>query len=285
MKRLKITYFYICFTVFFVSIICCKSKQEKALEFLELAKKAEDKGGKYFYTAEAIKNDPELTEAYVIRGDLWAEGKGAVYDSALSNLNKALELEPENSLALAYRAAVNNALTEFKYALKDINKAIENKPDTFFLYKIRSDIFDNLGFKEKSKLDLIKAIEMNEKCSGCWFNLGILLYQNNNLDSAEYSYSKCLQSDPNYIPALINRGLLYASDKRFNKAIDDFTRAIETDSTYFECYKHRGTVFGFMDKNDLAIKDLRKYLEHCQEHTLEYFDIKTAISDLEKKIK
>ncbi|CAG8612656.1 8003_t:CDS:2, partial [Cetraspora pellucida] len=47
------------------------------------------------------------------------------YQTALSNLNKSLEIEPENASALSYRGKTNKMLGKFDEAISDFKKSLE----------------------------------------------------------------------------------------------------------------------------------------------------------------
>ena len=72
---------------------------------------------------------------------------------ALQDYNKAIELDPIDSLAYNYRGNLYNSTGQSDKALLDYNKAIELDPNLFTTH--------NLKDAEKALSDYNKAIELN----------------------------------------------------------------------------------------------------------------------------
>lgn len=97
-----------------------------------------NKGLEKFISAEkdlnrAIELDPVYVWHYVDRGRLryrhMHKEKGAVDD-----FTKALELDPENFFALAYRGQILEEWGQWEQAYEDLRKAVELKPDYYPVY-------------------------------------------------------------------------------------------------------------------------------------------------------
>ena len=70
---------------------------------------------------KAIELNPIYAGAYSLRGV--AYGKKGEYDQAISDFNKAIELNPKEAIAYNNRGAVYFHIKEYNNAWSDVNKA------------------------------------------------------------------------------------------------------------------------------------------------------------------
>jgi tetratricopeptide (TPR) repeat protein len=79
----------------------------------------------------------------------------------MADFNKAIELDPNNARAYAYRAGIYAGNSEDDLAIADLNKAIELGPMLAEAYFRRGAFY---GLKDEhalAKVDLAKAIELD----------------------------------------------------------------------------------------------------------------------------
>ena len=108
---------------------------------------------------KAIELDPEDISLYTERGRLYTL-KGE-YDAAITDLNKAIELDPEDAEAYKVRGIVYTFKGEYEAAMKDINKAIELDPEDAGAYKVRGIVYDKIEFTPPA--DEIPALKRSVK--------------------------------------------------------------------------------------------------------------------------
>ncbi|MCP9801504.1 tetratricopeptide repeat protein [Synechococcus sp. RedBA-s] len=92
---------------------------------------------------QAIKLDPDNSEAYLRLADVKAASVPVDYRSVLDDYAKAIRLDPKNAAAYNNRGVTRNSLKDYRGALADYNKAIEldsgdalysfNRGETLFL--------------------------------------------------------------------------------------------------------------------------------------------------------
>lgn len=85
------------------------------------------------------------------------------YSSALTNLNKAIELNPKLSEAYYQRAFVKLTLKDSQGAVKDYDKYISMDPNFYEAYYNRGLAYVDLGNTSNALLDFNKAIKLNPK--------------------------------------------------------------------------------------------------------------------------
>lgn len=139
----------------------------------------------------AIEYNKKLVYAYMGRADSYMKLDG--FQLAMSDYNKAVEIDPSLGAAYLRRADLSNSIfREFESAVKDYTKAIELNPRESAAYFARGMIY----FKKMLK-----------------FNLAI------------DDFSKFIELNPNSGSAYYYRGICYAHIGNNEKRINDFKKA------------------------------------------------------------
>ena len=103
----------------------------------------------------------ETAEAYLNRGATYSQ-KGE-FDKAISNYNKAIELNPKFAVAYLDRGFTYSKLGEDDRAISDYNKAIEINPRYAVAYYNRGRAYYLKGEYDKSWEDVKKARDLGYK--------------------------------------------------------------------------------------------------------------------------
>jgi tetratricopeptide (TPR) repeat protein len=99
-----------------------------------------------------------LTDLHCDRGRLYARQKN--YAAALSDYNRAIEVQPFQSYIYAERGSIHLSLKQYEQALADFAKAVELRPDAAYLYKLRGLAHFRLQHYEQALADFAKALEL-----------------------------------------------------------------------------------------------------------------------------
>jgi len=179
----------------------------------------------------------ETAEDYLKSGISYYEQLN--YAQALSDLNKAIDLNPNSSNAYMYRGAVQN---DNNLAISDFNKAIDIDPKNSEAYFYRGKFYyRSVGNFTKAMSDFNKEIELNPNHAGSYYFRGSLYEKKNygllknfkrwvglsdpdfdvNEIKALSDYSKAIEIDPNDRQAYLERAMCYSSLKDFDKAWAD----------------------------------------------------------------
>ena len=95
---------------------------------------------------------------FLKKGNVYLELKN--YKEALTQLNKAIELDTESGEAYAYRGMAKYHLKDYKSAMDDFDKAIKILPDYGEVYDLRGVCKGELGDKVGACEDWNKAFEL-----------------------------------------------------------------------------------------------------------------------------
>ncbi len=208
---------------------------------------------------KAIEIDPKYAEAYNNRGNAY-RGKGE-YDRAISDFNKAIEINPGYAGAYLNRGVAYFAKGEYDRAISDYNKAIEINPQYAIAYVNRGAVYNDKGEHDKAISDYNKALEIDPGDAAAYCNRGDTYRSKGQYDRAISDLNKAIEINPGFAEAYVNRGIVYVSKDQYDQAISDFTKAIEINPRLALAYYNRGLAYDQKGKYDLAISDYSKAIE------------------------
>ena len=149
------------------------------------------------------------------------------YEKALSNLNKALDIEPEYAEAMSKIGTVHTIL----------------------------------NFKQMSKEEVIKlsqrALELNAQSPIVWAQIGLVHMIKIEFDKAIDCFQKAIKLKPDYSKAWNGMGVTYLTIKKYNKAIECLQKAIDFKPDYSMAWNNIGLTY-------LNRKDYVKAFEYSQ---------------------
>ncbi len=150
-------------------------------------------------------------------------------------------------------------------ALTDFNKAVELDPKNPSFYNNRSKLFIDFLMYKEAIADLEKAIAIDGKYALAYSNLGLAKsYQNAISGSAELK--RAIELEPKSAAVYYNRGVFNTNIYAFDEAIADFTKAIELHGTKPKYYNTRGMLYFAKGNGDAALQDFSTAI--AQETTL-----------------
>jgi lipoprotein NlpI len=222
-----------------------------------------------------------MATIYNIRGNVYAT-KG-LYDKAIEDFDKAIELVPNYANAYANRGSIYAYNGLYDKAIADFGKVIELDPKYAIAYNERGIAYEDKGLYDKAIEDFGKAIELAPKYAFAYNNRGTAYDKKGLYDKAIADFGKAIELVPNYANAYANRGSIYAYKGLYDKAITDYDRVIELAPKYANAYANRGTAFMNKGLYDKAIADYSKVIELNPEgeYTYLYLLITTWLSKKE----
>ncbi|MCE9644836.1 MAG: M50 family metallopeptidase [Chloroflexi bacterium] len=196
----------------------------------------------------ALKLAPQNTLALQLRGEMYTLEKD--HEAALEFFARAQAVNPNWAVPYFDRGSVFLDRREFQAALEQFNKAIALSSQTWLYHLVRSIAHFKLGDLESAHKDQDSALRLSEKESLAMTDLNMIVYEGC-LDWAEDYYQRVLTKRPGHGFAFQGRADAYRVNAQHDKAIADYTRAIEILPKEPALYAGRG-------KSYLAINDLEK---------------------------
>jgi tetratricopeptide (TPR) repeat protein len=121
----------------------------------------------------------EMAETFLNRGVDYSQ-KGQ-YKMAISDYNKAIEIDREFVVAYLNRGFTHSKMGEYEKAISDYSKAIEINPRYAIAYRNRGFVYRKIGEYDKAIADYTRAIEIEPKDAVAYYNRGNAYY-----DKGEY---------------------------------------------------------------------------------------------------
>lgn len=223
-----------------------------------------------------VKGYQDRTEEFISAGDT---------NLALKEINKALKIDSLHSFTHTLRGTVRAMLTQYQPALQDLQKAERlNKgrvPERDFY--IKSLVFNALGNFNEAKIQLEKALELNQYEPSYWSDLANVQFQLDDFTAAIQNINAALKLAPENLDYWADRALYLASNKEYEKAIEDCNRVIKADKDQVMVYYYRGLAHQGLKKYPEAVSDFSHVLATFPEDLEVSNLLKAALDKIERK--
>ncbi len=219
---------------------------------------------------DVISHYQTIPSAYSNRGKLLLEEKK--YEEALSDFNKAVELDPNFAQVYNNRGALLMDLNRYEESKKDFDRAVALQPQFAFAYNNRGMLMHKMENDSAALYDYNKAIEMKPEFTEAYFNRGIIFENFKQHDEALNDYNKVVALNPNYILVYNNRGNILMNAKRYDEALSDYNKTIELNPNSPNAYLNMGTLYTYEQKYEDAIANYTKALELAPDFGQGYYN-------------
>jgi len=245
-----------------------------ALYWFEKGYSAENTDQQIQFYSKAIDLDPEMTEAYNNRGNIY-QGLGNE-NEALKEYDKAISLDPYYAPVYINRGNTYQNLGDYDKAIKDYHSAVMLAPDNAQAFLYRGMCYKNMGQYLAAIQDFAKVQKMNTTKKNLVMALyysGSCFYKMKKFDQALRDFDRVLELDPDYVSVYIQRGDIYRYLKDFNHAILSYDKAMEIDSLNAIAYNNRGMCYKKLGNKDLAIRDYEKAVEIQPDYASAWYNL------------
>jgi Flp pilus assembly protein TadD len=151
----------------------------------------------------------------------------ARYRDAVRHFTRALEIEPDNHIALANLSIAYSSdgrLVEAEHALQ---RAIELKPEWSTGHTNLGALYAMQGRMEQAEEAFKRAVQLDARNVGALNNLAGAVRERGALAEAEALYRHALDLDPGVAATRTNLGIALESLGRYEEAVSMFARALE----------------------------------------------------------
>lgn len=150
------------------------------------------------------------------------------------------------------KALIQNVNGYTDEALTSLDTAIEMNPEDSSPYALKGNIYSDLKKDELALTEYRKALEIYPENVAVYCDMGLLYKKEKDYKSALCYYNKGIACDPYSAPAYTLRGNLYALLQNKQMAINDFQRAIEINPMYYAATVQLAMVYNDLQKYKLA---------------------------------
>jgi tetratricopeptide (TPR) repeat protein len=161
---------------------------------------------------------------------------------AVELIGRALQLDPQNAVALCNLGAAQSELKEFGAALESYGRAIEIDAHHVSAFYNRANLFKDMKDYESALENYDRAIALKADFAEAFCNRGSVLQQLGRLDAALASYDRAIVLKPDYAEAHRNRGNVLHRMRQPQAALASCERSIELRSDFALAHSDRGVI-------------------------------------------
>jgi Tfp pilus assembly protein PilF len=181
---------------------------------------------------EAEPEPPDIDEDdYVGWGYYYLEEEGQ-FNMAIRNFDAALNVDPENTRALAGRGLAQTLRGYPDVGIADANKALDIDPNFADAHNVIGAAYVIMGKNEEAIDEFTRAISLDRGFEDAYYNRGKTYMDMGNYHAAISNFSSAISIDPGDATNWYMRGRAYQADGNPIKASEDFLKAIDLDPEY-----------------------------------------------------
>ena len=211
-----------------------------------------------------IEIDPKNTDCRLKLAELYLAV--ALYDEAMQQVNKVIELDPTNNTAYYMKGVlIRDKVKDTALAISYFQKAADlNNNDV--------DALEMLGILYANKKNPLaeayyrRAIALQPNRADLYFDLGVYFMAIKDWNGALENYTKAVQLKPDYNDALFNLGYIHIELKAWDQARKNFTDAIRANPRDYKSYYARGYCFEAVGDVMNARRDYEESLKYADRY-------------------
>ena len=150
---------------------------------------------------------------------------------------------------------------ELNKALSTFDKAIAINPLDSVAWTGKGFVLNDLNKSDEAIKALDKAIEINPQYSKAWNGKGLALGLSGKTDEAIKAFDKAIEINPYYLDALKNKGMALDSLNKSNEALNAFDKALGINSQDSDLWTYKGNALSKQNKYEEAFKAYEKATE------------------------
>ncbi|MDD5645279.1 MAG: tetratricopeptide repeat protein [bacterium] len=204
-------------------------------------------------------------------------------DKALSYLNEALKCNPNSNKVYTSMGVTYDTLGDIDKAIECFKKSSELKEDALTYSYLGISFMKKNNYQEAEKY-FLKAEKINPALKEALFNLGLLYFNNSELDKAREQYRLALKEYPDDVAALSMMGMIETKAGNTAKAVECYEKALSIDGTIPVVHLSLANI-NFDSKNWMSAKNhYNSFIKYSKDTTMNK-DIEQKISECDKMMK
>jgi tetratricopeptide (TPR) repeat protein len=205
-----------------------------------------------------------------MRAGNYIERKDTV--NALADINKAIELSPNNANMYFMRGKIRAKMMQHESAENDFTLTLTLNAGLVDAYVARSVERRYLKKYESAFRDIYTAIKYDSANPRWYFSAGNLFVAVNNYSEAANAYSQAIKIQPQYSEAYNNRGYARLMMKDYNGTLDDCYKAIQLKVRSPYVYNNLATAYRELNQLDSAFANYNKAISMDKSFAQAYYE-------------
>lgn len=140
------------------------------------------------------------------------------YNQAITHLDKAIQLNPEDTFYFMSRGGVKDALGKHEDAIDDYNQAIKLDPVNIHAYNARGSTKNHIGDYKGAKDDYSKIIKLDHNNGEAYKARGNINLKLKNYQAAFEDFTEAIRLDPQDLDANLSIAAYYRDKGMLDKA-------------------------------------------------------------------
>ena len=180
------------------------------------------------------------------------------WDAAITELNQAIELSPDNNWAYTLRGEAYARKGDLDKAIQDLNEGVRLGPKEPNSYHYRGMTYALRREWDKAIADYTQAVRLGEDDASIYFSRAAAYMANEKWDDAIRDFDKCVMLDSTIGSTFAYRAAVYSKKGDFGKAMDDLNEALRLDPNDIYAFATRCSTY--FDHGDYAkaLDDVRE---------------------------
>lgn len=180
------------------------------------------------------------------------------YTKAISKLQEAIKLSPEDSMLLTKLAGLYTDTNEYDKAVQIYSKAIELKPNDAFIYISLGSIYETQSKYKEALAAYEKALNIFPEYKYNYLNLANVQYQTKDYKSAIENYKIFLDTYSQHWEARKSLANSYLAADNPEKAVVEFENLYINNNEHFDDYANYGVALFKTGNYEKAVEMLEQ---------------------------
>jgi len=216
--------------------------------------------------SDALKNNPDLFDAYVFRAQCELEMNADL--AVIKDIDAAFKLKQTKYAIFAYmcRGEAYRNLAEYDKAVGDYNAAIKLDPKCFAAFAARGRTYLKSRQYDKAVPDLSRALTHSPLQYKYYLERGTAYLELHKYEQALADFNKSIECRPESdAVTYFKRARCQKNLHHFEEALKDYDKGLTLDPRSARSYEERAEVLDKLGKADLARAD-RKSAQQILQH-------------------
>jgi tetratricopeptide (TPR) repeat protein len=200
------------------------------------------------------------------------------YGDALTNLNKALAIDPKDSSALRNKAYALLMLGRDEEAVYFYTEALETDPHNADLWNNKGWSLRNLGRHKEAIECFDKTLEIDKNHPFALRNKGRSLHEMGNTQEAMVIYNNLLHENPHDLDTLIDKAMMILDLGKLNEAIELYDEALTIEPENYIALANKGVAYIRNEDYNMAVMILDKVISLKPDYSLGYYNRACALA-------
>jgi tetratricopeptide (TPR) repeat protein len=253
------------------------SSGKKGVELSPAALSFYKKGEEYFKQndfdnailafGKALKQQPDFVDAY--KGRAIALNSVEEYGRAIKNLNKAIDLDPNNATLYYLRGLSYCSRDEededFEQAIMDFDVSLKINPDYLDAYKAVISVYKSKNDYEQIIKNTNDAIKLSPTDYSLYVSRGEAYYLIKSIDNALGDFNKVLEKEPNNVEGLSYRGRILFEKGEYDKSLVDINHILNVSPNNEDSLFMRSKIYFEKNNYEKALADIDEVVKRKEE--------------------